>query len=238
MEKRYKRLSGSILKTIALLTMLLDHTTAVLFAEMKFAVTPLFTVSGTDITWYFIFRTIGRIAFPVYCFLLVEGYIHTHDRKKYGLRLLVFAFISEIPWNLEHTGNIFSPTQNVFFTLFLGLCAVYVYDNFRDDRKKTAVLLIIIFAVSYFAKCDYGIKGVGFILFMYLMRETGIIQALIGCCFFARPDSVIPGFMLMQMYNGKRGYIKGRVLQYLFYVLYPAHMMVLYLLKSMWFGYK
>lgn len=237
-RKNYRCLSGSALKTIAFVTMLIDHTASVLLANMKFAVTPMFTAAGTEITWYMILRTIGRIAFPIYCFLLVEGYMHTRDRKKYGMRLLIFAIISEIPWSLEHTGTLFSTTHNVFFTLFSGLCAIYVYDNFRSDRMKTAVLLIFIFVISMYAKCDYGIKGTGFILFLYLMRENSLIRALVGCCFFARPDTVIPAFAFIQLYNGKRGYIKGRVLQYLFYILYPAHMLLLYVLKLVWFGYK
>ena len=233
----FQCLSGSVLKTIALVTMLMDHTAAVLFAKMAFGVTTLFEVFGTKITWYLIFRTIGRIAFPIYCFLLIEGYEHTRDKKKYGLRLLAFAFISEIPWDLEHTGSFFAPAQNVFFTLFLGLAAVYIYDSLKDDKIKMAFWLIAVFALSLIIRSDYGIKGVGFILFMYIMKESLLLRTLIGCCFFSRPATTIPSFVLIGLYNGKRGFIKGKFLQYLFYIIYPAHMLLLYFIKLTVFGY-
>lgn len=213
----YKILSGSVLKTIALITMLIDHTAATLLVKMSSAVTPLAVIFGEKITLYFILRMIGRTAFPLYSFLITEGYRHTRNRKKYALRLLCFAFVSELPWDLLHDGKMFSMlSQNVFFTLFMGLAAV--------------------FALSVVINSDYGIKGVGFILFMYALSENSLIQMLCGCCFFAVPQSVIPAFGLIQMYSGKRGYINGRFLQYMFYIIYPAHMLILYILKVLWFG--
>lgn len=238
-SERHKILSGSVLKTIALVTMLIDHTAASLLPKMKFAVTPMTIIFGEKITLYFVMRMIGRTAFPLYCFLITEGYRHTRNKKKYALRLLCFAFISELPWDLLHTGKMFSASsQNVFFTLFLGLAAVYIYDNFSDDKKKMIFGLVAVFALSVVMNSDYGIKGVGFILFMYVLSDNSLIQMLCGCCFFAVPQSVIPAFGLIQMYNGKRGFIRGRFLQYMFYIIYPAHMLILYILKTLWFGYN
>ncbi len=233
----YKILSGSVLKTIALITMLIDHTAATLLVKMSSAVTPLAVIFGEKITLYFILRMIGRTAFPLYSFLITEGYRHTRNRKKYALRLLCFAFVSELPWDLLHDGKMFSMlSQNVFFTLFMGLAAVYIYDKFIDDKKKMIFGLAAVFALSVVINSDYGIKGVGFILFMYALSENSLIQMLCGCCFFAVPQSVIPAFGLIQMYSGKRGYINGRFLQYMFYIIYPAHMLILYILKVLWFG--
>ena len=119
--QKYKVFSGSALKMIAVVTMLIDHVGHILLSQYPLAVDVWCEIGEEQISLYWIFRTIGRTAFPIYCFLLTEGYIHTHDRKKYGLNLLVFALISEIPWNLEHVGKIAYPDkQNVFFTLFLG----------------------------------------------------------------------------------------------------------------------
>lgn len=232
-----KIISGSLLKTIALLTMLLDHTTAVLLKHYQFFITPLFNLLGTEITPYYLLRGIGRIAFPVYCFLLTEGYTHTRCKEKYATRLLCFAVISEIPWNLEHSGSVFYSGQNVFFTLFLGLCAIYIYDQFKKDRTKQIFSLIAVFCIALVLKADYGVMGVGFVLFLYIMRDNKLLQSLIGCCFFSTPAFVAPAFVLINMYNGKRGYIKGRILQYAFYIIYPLHMIILYLLKLYLIGY-
>ena len=232
-----KLLSGSVLKTIALLTMLLDHTSLALLRNINYFTTPFVTVMGFDVTWYQVFRFIGRTAFPLYCFLLIEGYLHTRSREKYGLRLLIFSVISEIPWNLWQNGNFFFSRQNVFFTLFLGLCAIYIYDNFRNDRKKLVYGLLIVFGLSLILKADYGIMGVGFMLFLFIMRKSRLLSGFIGCCFFANPISVAPAFVLINLYNGKRGFIKGRVLQYAFYIIYPVHMLVLYIIKLKYFGY-
>ena len=92
------------LKMIAITTMLIDHVGAVLLPQ------------------YPILRIIGRIAFPIFCFLLVEGFMHTHDVIRYMTRIGLFALISEIPFDLLFYGRILDGThQNVFFTLFIGL---------------------------------------------------------------------------------------------------------------------
>ena len=100
--EKLKILSGSALKCIALFTMIVDHVGLHLLRNSGIVL--LHTGLGT-LTLYTLMRKVGRMAFPIYCFLLVEGFLHTHDRKKYGLNLLVFALISEIPWDLEHTGT-------------------------------------------------------------------------------------------------------------------------------------
>ena len=105
---------------IALVTMIIDHIGAIIIHEFPKALVSLFSVGSQRFSLYMIFRLIGRVAFPIYCFLLVEGFLHTHSRKKYGINLLAFALISEIPWNLEHTGTLLYEKTNVFFTLFLG----------------------------------------------------------------------------------------------------------------------
>ena len=101
-----KVLSGSSLKMIALITMIIDHIGSVLLSQAQFANEPIVSIGSHAITLYFIVRKIGRLAFPIYCFLITEGYLHTHDKKRYGLNLLIFALISEIPWNLEHSGHL------------------------------------------------------------------------------------------------------------------------------------
>ena len=96
---RFQILSGSMLKLLACIAMLIDHTGAIILSHYPPALTELFYINGKGITFYRIVRDIGRCAFPIFCFLIVEGFLHTHDRRKYGRNLLLFALISEIPWN-------------------------------------------------------------------------------------------------------------------------------------------
>lgn len=104
--EQWKGLSGSALKVIALVSMTVDHIAYYLMGHN---------------TWtYDMMRTVGRMAFPIFAFLLVEGYGHTRSTRKYALSLLAFALISEIPWWLLNHDN----THNVFFTLLLGLIVI------------------------------------------------------------------------------------------------------------------
>ena len=103
LPERFRVLSGSVLKLIAIILMLIDHVGVMILYNCPATTATLFSFGGIDYSWYRIFRDIGRAAFPIFCFLLVEGFLHTHDRKKYGLNLFVFACISEIPWNFMFT---------------------------------------------------------------------------------------------------------------------------------------
>ena len=235
---KYRVLSGSALKTIALVTMIIDHVGLYLLSKASFADVPLFSIGSISVTVYWICRKIGRIAFPVYVFLLSEGFIHTHDKIKYGRNLLLFALISEIPWNLVHSGKVLLPSsQNVFFTLFLGFLALYFCELYREQGNiKHLACLIVVFAVSYFLKADYGIRGVGFILLVHLLRNIKPAQALIGSSIFTNnAPAVFISFILINLYNGKRGYITSKAGKYIFYALYPLHILVLwYIRKKLW----
>lgn len=234
-KNKYKILSGSVLKTIALITMLIDHYAAIILDNLFEFKRTLFVFLGTKYSVYFILRMVGRIAFPIYVFLLVEGYLYTHDRKKYGLNILIFALISEIPWNLAHKGEFFYSEQNVFFTLFLGFLAMYFYDEFQENPKKQFISLIILFFAAAVFGADYGTVGLGFIIFMYIFRENNtrnnILKPIIGSCFLPYSVMIMISFLPIMMYNGKRGFIKGKFLKYLYYIIYPLHFFILYLIK-------
>ena len=127
-----KGLSGSALKIIAIVTMLIDHIAAtVIIRILKFG-----GYNDGLYQLYRVMRNIGRIAFPIFCFLLVEGFMHTRDREKYALRLGCFAAVSEIPFDLAFNGKVLEVGyQNVFFTLLLGLLTMMAYDAVMNQSR-------------------------------------------------------------------------------------------------------
>ena len=235
-KRKYQILSNSMLKVFAVITMLIDHT-AVVFRSRFNDVFLLF--SSFSMTYYELMRFIGRWSFPVYAFLITEGFLHTRNRRMYGLRLLLFAFLSEIPWNLEHTGILYYEKQNVFFTLFLGyvgLCMIEKLEK-REDELKHEILLLFLLLISFVLNADYGYIGFAFILVMYLLRKSLICQAIIGSCLSSSHWKIVPSFALISLYNGKRGFIRNRFLQLLFYSIYPLHMLLFYFIKHSLGGY-
>lgn len=134
-QKPFGGISGSTLKLIAILTMFIDHAGAtVILAIVNH---PYITADASRLAlWrdiYRISRQIGRIAFPIFCFLLVEGFVHTRNVKKYAARLFLFALISEIPFDLALKGNWYYPDkQNVYFTLLIGLLVLWGISFFEQ----------------------------------------------------------------------------------------------------------
>ena len=169
--EKYRILSGSALKMIAIITMLIDHIGAVILSMYPPAQKVLFTLLGREYSVYLIFRDIGRVAFPIFCFLLLEGFRHTRSRFRYGRNLLLFALISEIPWNLMFTNTLHYERQNVFFTLFLGYLAFCAIEYFKDKRLIQLLCILGLLVVSIFLKADYGWRGYIFLLIMYYMRN-------------------------------------------------------------------
>lgn len=226
---QWRVLSGSWLKVLAMLTMVIDHSAiAILRYDSGFAM-PLIAIGGKGISGYFLMRCIGRLAFPLFAFLLVEGFIHTHNRWKYGRNLLLFALISEIPFDLMWHGYFFASGQNVFFTLFLGflaLCAIC-----HSQGYKLFLQLAALIATGIIIHSDYGNCGVSFIILLYALRKYPVLQAAAGCCML--PMRWIAGlaFIPINLYNGKRGFIQGPFAKYAFYFFYPLHLFIIYLMR-------
>lgn len=233
-EKR--GITGSTLKIIAIVIMLIDHVGAVILERFPIVGTPLYTVDK-------ILRSVGRLAFPIFCFLLVEGFIYTRDRLKYAVRLFVFALISEIPFDLAVTGRIFNLSyQNVFFTLLAGYLTICVLDevkkkefNFRSPKTETVLRLVLTAIITaagmvaaYLLKTDYSFAGVLTIVVMYGVKEIKPVSMFCGCAVLTAykfsESFAFFNIFLINMYNGKR----GLKLKYIFYVFYPVHLLVLY----------
>ncbi len=229
--KPWQILSGSWLKVIAVTTMLIDHLAAFYWGKMEPFQAVWFTIGHHAFTPYLILRIIGRISFPIFAFLIVEGFQHTRDRKRYGRNLLLFAFLSEIPWNLVHSGTWHYPGQNVFFTLFLGYLGLCAIAYFKDDGRRLLAALLGLLALSVLLRCDYGCSGYGFILLLYVLRNNKILQAIIGSCVLGSRWIAGLAFIPINMYNGKRGFVKGPVAKYFFYIFYPLHLLIIYYLR-------
>lgn len=228
-EPKYRILSGSHLKLIAVIAMLIDHAAFVFAPSIMGLHQPLF---GTSYTIYFLMRKIGRLAFPLFCFLLAEGFAHTKNRVKYGLNLLIFAVISEIPYNLMRSGNILDPNhQNVYVTLLVGFLLLCLWDSSWRNWLKTVIMVVAVFAISY-VHADYGRNGVLLILLLYILREQKLLRGVLALPLLSGGYAAWCAFVPIGLYNGKRGFISGKVMKYAFYAFYPVHILLLYAIKQ------
>jgi hypothetical protein len=217
-------MTANRLKVLACFTMLIDHIGAVLFDD------------------YIIFRIIGRISFPIFAFLIVEGYMHTSNIYKYLLRLFTFALISEIPFDLAFYNQVGFVHQNVFFTLFLGLLALHLYETLRGKDDSIAKFVVFIIGViAIILRTDYMIYGILMIFSLYLyknnIKKSFLLVALINGLMvlsnwlvgFTNFRSSIQIFALISLifiyyYNNQR----GKKIKYIFYLFYPVHLMLIY----------
>lgn len=202
------------LKMIAIVSMLIDHMGAILFPQ------------------YIILRYIGRIAFPIYTYTLVEGFMHTRDIKKYMVRLGMFALLSEIPFDLAFRGSvIYIQKQNVFFTLFLGVLMLYLLLKSRN-RIQSAAFVLAILLLSEFLRTDYSSMGLLMILCFYVFRDNKVMKLLgvaaINVFLMGRVQVfAIPALIFIALHGGEQ----GPKCKKFFYGFYPIHLMVLYFIS-------
>ncbi|MBP5158724.1 MAG: hypothetical protein ILP10_00310 [Lachnospiraceae bacterium] len=242
------------LKIIAAVTMLIDHLTACCMIPEG----PLYNVG----------RVIGRIAFPIFAFAIVEGYVHTRNLRNYFLRLAALAVVSEVLFDLLRSGQIsvilglpfglksgfygFTPVntsflfagQNTVFTMILGLAAVALIDKARRsfmDRPGIynmvgVVIIVGLGLLAEVANCDYSGLGVLLILVFYFFRNNKVmitisfaVWIVVFCSFgsyreIASAVALIPIFL----YDATKGSRGGKV----FYFYYPAHLLLVVLVRS------
>ena len=229
---KFKILDGSMLKIIAIITMFIDHCGLILFSRLDFATEPFLTLGSKEISIYFLMRKIGRLAFPIFCFLITEGFIHTRNKKRYGFTLLIFAIISEIPYNLMVSGKIFYlGGQNIYLTLFLGFFCLYLIEKIKEQPILFFCLFLTEFA-SVILHTDYGIRGVSLILLLYILRNSKAVKTVLAFPLLSGGIYAFAAFLPINMYNGKRGFIKGSVLKYFFYIFYPLHIVLLLVIRG------
>lgn len=246
--KERKGLSGSTLKLLAMCSMLADHTAYVLLGTVlvQNGITSVADVSfsyikellekgsiGFVYLSYVVMRMmIGRLAFPIFCFLLVEGFQRTRSRRRYAGRLFLFAVLSELPFDLAFSaGRLNWKSQNVFFTLLIGLLTIWVIDwlshkqlSWQMTRGMQVLTALLGALASELISCDYGAKGILVIVVLYLFRAQRRQQLFWGCLSFFWEWTAMLAFIPLSFYNRQR----GLKLKYVFYAFYPAHLLVLY----------
>ena len=218
-------MKGTALKSIAVCSMLLDHTGAVLFPEL---------------IWL---RYVGRIAFPIYCFLIVEGFVHTRNLAGYMMRLMIFGLLSEVPFDIAFYNTIvYIDYQNVFWTLLIGLFAVSFMSLVRIKDIRICIPVQILIAVPFgiiaqLAHTDYRWVGVAMRSVMYLFRQTEPFR-IVGSTVLMLPAFSTSieyigalAFIPLHFYNGKRG-VDNQLMKWAFYLFYPLHLIALSFIRD------
>ena len=232
-------ISAAMLHILAMALMLMDHLWATLFPAQE---------------WL---TCAGRLAFPIFAFMIVEGYFHTHNFKKYALRLLLFAVLSEVPFDLMYGGTWFYPVhQNVIWTLLMGLIGIHLMENVRKKRKTPIYLLTAVGVVAVgtvlgtVCMVDYYGAGVLTVFIFYFFRKRkwwcllGQILALYWVNVELLGGLLYPlrlfgmdfeicqqGFALLALLPIwlYRGQqgCHSKLFQYICYAFYPVHMLIL-----------
>lgn len=244
-------MSGTALKLLAVLTMIVDHIGAVFFPDL------------------IILRMVGRLSMPIFCFLIIEGFRKTSNQKRFLLRLGLFALISEVPFDLAFSESwLHLQSQNVFATFFIAALALYFFEHpeglarlARFKQKPTTSVyrhapdMVRFFilpagaALTVGLFTDYSALGFVMLIFLYFSYplhkplRLGLYAALMSLYAVSSVLTLLlkgnftldalPWAMLwfvaalavlpLALYNGQR----GRGLKWFFYVFYPAHLLIL-----------
>lgn len=229
--KNFQFLSGAGLKLIAIISMLADHVNkALIYPYLESNHGFLAFISD-------VFDIIGRIAFPLFCFMLVEGYFKTRNRKKYLLNLLLFGVISEVPFDMFTTASFFNMNwNNVMFTLALVLVTVWIIDTLKEKMQKRSkalwylVSILIVLGmciVSMSLSLDYEHHAILIGYFFYLFHDMPVFAIPFGYASMFKEPWALLGFGLTLTYNGER----GKQHKMLYYWFYPVHLLILGLLR-------
>lgn len=230
LQPAYKRsihlpsLSGSALKVIAFVSMVTDHCAYYLMEH------------GTLL--YEVMRCFGRIAFPVFAFLVAEGFRHSRNRTKYFLQLLGFAVVSEVPWYLLNRAD---GTHNVLFTLALGVMTLAAIEVLKKDDILCRAVILSIAYFAFWSGVDYEWRGTLMMVVFYLLGNVSDTsfpsgsKAQLFCAFPLMMHYGVVGALLaclvIACYDGTRGFIHDEVAKYGFYAFYPVHLLAIFIVR-------
>ena len=207
-----KCISQEMLKVIACLSMLIDHIGAALCPWIGF-------------------KAVGRLAFPLFCFLLCQGAEHSRNLIRYALRLALGALLAEIPYDLLFYGGIDWTHCNTMVTLLLGLPVAVAI---KREAKKWLPLGIISVLVAELIGADYGGFGILMVMLFALPAKPEIRLLTMALLCLATGEVIqlfaLLSFVPIVLYSGRKA-TNSTVLQWGFYLFYPAHMMILWELK-------
>ena len=235
------RFSADTLKIIAIIAMLIDHFSyGVLHAYLLNNAMSILPQTYTKLNNLYNYgRNIGRLSMPIFAFFLVEGFLRTSNLKRYILRMLIFALASEIPFDLGlYNSYWYIEHQNILFTFVIGLIMLSTirYLNrtilgLSDAVKAFAIICCVIaYAdLSYILKCDYNVKCIIVIAILYFLRECKPIKLLAGAAALSWEKFAPISFLLLYFYDPD----KSRKLKYFFYVFYPAHFILIFIVSKM-----
>ncbi len=233
-KRKFRGYTANGLKILAMITMFIDHIAAgLLWVYME----KNHLCYGGWQNFYMTLRYIGRVAFPIYCFFIVEGFERTSNLKKYFFRLLLFGMISEVPFDYGLFGKWYLSYQNVYFTLLLGLLGLTIY-RYLEKRVKNYIVQIIAYGVVALAMggiaellhTDYGDIGVWIICLLYIFRKDRKKQCIAGAISFMWELTAPISFLFLYHYNGEKG---KKIPKYLFYAFYPVHLAVIAVLRML-----
>lgn len=223
-------MSSALLKIIAVVTMVVDHVGYMFFPQ------------------YSVFRYIGRLSMPIFCFLLAEGFTHTRSVKKYALRLALFAVISEVPYDYFLSQRfVYWSSQNIMFTLLLSLGALYCVQKAQQRQYIWALSVPVAMVLAQVLNFSYGFYGVLITVGYYLLRDRGYAVKLLAAVmlilstllydyyhfrsFDATQTYAVFATIPIFLYSGKKGF---RLPKYFAYAFYPAHLLALSVVFALW----
>lgn len=221
------KINNSLLKWIAIISMITDHLAVMITEHIPMQV-------------YYVMRGVGRLAFPIFCFLLVEGFINTKSFGKYFIRVVVFAVLSQIPYNILRYGNIIGGGYfNILFTFSVTLVVLYILARCKMNRIKgflvAFITIVASMTVTYLLNFEYSYKCILLaVLFYYTgrnisyqaVKNVGAVAILYLNC--GMVDLAAPlSLFFINAYNGE----KGKFPKWFGYVFYPLHLLLFGLVR-------
>ncbi|MDO4619365.1 MAG: TraX family protein [Lachnospiraceae bacterium] len=245
LSERFRILDAAFIKRLAIISMLIDHSAASLLYYG--VIQPNRPITEGSPLWnvvllYRFLRGVGRFAFPVFCFFLIEGFLYTRSKAKYVMRLFLFGILSELPFDLALFRRIrYDGHQNVMFELAFGIAMLWVFELIGELKLRSPELRLALQYLSTIPfiviagklSLDYGNKGMMLILLLYVLHNERYLQCVAGAIFISLWEwPAVFAFIPLLMYNGKR----GKQNKYFFYAFYPGHLFLLFLISHFVLG--